>query len=63
MRDERKEQSNNDAPIRPDPETLHKTDPQENMEGPVSSIMHKTGEGFETDKTKKEADEEKDERM
>ena len=63
MRDERKEQSNNDAPIRPDPETLHKTDPQENMEGPVSSIMHKTGKGFETDKTKKEADEEKDERM
>ena len=63
MREERKEQSNNDAPIRPDPETLHKTDPQENMEGPVSSIMHKTGKGFETDKTKKEADDEKNERM
>jgi hypothetical protein len=24
---------------KPDKETLHKTDPQENMEGPISSIM------------------------
>lgn len=30
---------NNDAPVMPDPETLHTTDPQENMEGPVSSLM------------------------
>lgn len=60
MRDEKKDQSNNDASPRPDPETLHKTDPQDNMRGPVSSLMHKTGEGFETEETKKEADEEKD---
>jgi hypothetical protein len=60
MQDERKDQSNKDASLRPDPETLHKTDPQENMEGPVSSLMHKTGKGFETDKTKEEANEEKD---
>ena len=26
--------------IKPDPETLHTTDPQEHMKGPVSSIMH-----------------------
>lgn len=63
MRDERKDQSNKDASLKPDPETLHKTDPQENMEGPVSSLMHKTGKGFETEETKKEADKEKDERM
>ena len=63
MRDERKDQSNKDASLKPDPETLHKTDPQENMEGPVSSLMHKTGKGFETEETNKEADKEKDERM
>jgi hypothetical protein len=60
MQDERKDQPNRDASPRPDPETLHKTDPQENMEGPVSSLMHKTGKGFETNKTKEEANEEKD---
>ena len=60
MRDERKDQSHNDTSLRPDPETVHRTDPQENMEGPVSSLMHKTGNRFETEETKKEADEEKD---
>jgi hypothetical protein len=44
----------------PDPETLHTTDPQENMEGPVSSLMHDTGGAFDSDKTAKEADEERD---
>ena len=63
MQDERKDQSNNDTPLRPDPTTLHTTDPQDNMKGPVSSLMHKTGDGFETEETKKEADEKKDERM
>lgn len=64
MQDKRKDPTNNDTPLRPDPETLHTTDPQENMEGPVSSLMHKTGEGFDAeDKTKEEADEEKNERM
>ena len=32
---------------KPDQETLHTTDPQEHMEGPLSSLMKKTGEGFE----------------
>lgn len=35
---------NNNTPeqggARPDPETLHKTDPQDNMKGPVSSLMN-----------------------
>lgn len=49
--------------LRPDPETLHTTDPQENMEGPVSSLMHNTGKGFETNKSREEAQEEKDRNM
>lgn len=50
--------------LKPDPETLHKSDPQENMEGPVSSIMHKTGEAFEkTEESKKEADAKRDSKM
>jgi hypothetical protein len=28
-----------DSPLKPDPETLHTTDPQEEMKGPVSSLM------------------------
>ncbi|HEV7330395.1 MAG TPA: hypothetical protein VGN63_05090 [Flavisolibacter sp.] len=53
------EQSHNSAP-RPDTETLRTTDPQENMEGPVSSTMHKTGEAFDSDESKEEADRERD---
>jgi hypothetical protein len=52
---------NKNAAVKPEPETLHKTDPQDNMEGPISSLMHKTGESFDTDETKEEADEKKDE--
>jgi hypothetical protein len=48
---------------KPDPETLHKTDPQENMEGPVSSLMHGTGEQFDTEETQGEADKEKEDSM
>jgi hypothetical protein len=55
------EKKHHDQPVsQPDPETLHKTDPQDNMKGPVSSLMHNAGEGFETAETKKEADEKKD---
>lgn len=38
---------NKNAPVQPDPETLHTTDPQEHMEGPLSSLMQGTKEGFE----------------
>ena len=63
MDDERKNSTENDKVSQPDPETLHTTDPQKNMQGPVSSLMHQTGEAFKTDTTKKEADEEKDKAM
>jgi len=55
--------SNESAPLKPDAGTTHTTDPQENMEGPVSSIMHRTGEAFETDETKAEAEEKKEQNM
>ena len=48
---------------RPDPETLHTTDPQESMEGPVSSTMRETGEQFDTTESKQEADQERDENL
>ena len=51
------------APVKPDRETLNTTDPQKNMEGPVSSVMHGTGHTFESNKTKEEADRERDEHM
>lgn len=55
--------NNQDAPVQPDPETLHTTDPQKKMEGPISSLLRKTGKGFNTDKTREEADEERDSNM
>ena len=61
MTDESKKIINDNNEIsKPDPETLHTTDPQKNMEGPVSSLMHGTGEAFKTDTTKEEADEKRD---
>ena len=68
MKDERKDMKMNEGKgdnksLKPDPETLHKSDPQDNMEGPVSSVMHKTGEAFESDESKKEADEKRDSNM
>lgn len=45
---------------KPDAATLHTTDPQKNMEGPVSSSTKQMGEAFDTNKNKKEADEERD---
>lgn len=51
--------------LKPDPETLHTTDPQEKMEGPVSSLMQNIKEEAEEgDKvSKEEADRKKDENM
>ena len=40
-------EQNADATVQPDPETLHKTDPQDNMKGPVSSLMQNIKEDFE----------------
>ena len=52
-----------DAGVKPEPETLHTPDPQDEMEGPISSLVQGVKEGMEDDKTKKEADEEKDRKM
>lgn len=56
-------ENKNPTPVQPEPETLHTTDPQENMEGPISSFMHETGENFDTKKTPKQAEKERDEKM
>jgi hypothetical protein len=61
MSDEKKDPvKNNDSTVKPEPETLHTTDPQEEMEGPVSSLMQSAKEAFEGDETKEEADEKKE---
>ena len=47
----------------PDPETLHTTDPQEHMKGPVSSSMQEAGEAMDTSETKDESDREHEEKL
>ncbi|MGZ3854178.1 MAG: hypothetical protein ACXVBX_15390 [Flavisolibacter sp.] len=51
------------TPAQPDKETLHKTDPQENMQGPVSSSIKQAGEAFDSDENKENADERREKRM
>ena len=68
MKDERTNNQDRDRKdqndfSRPDPETLHTSDPQENMEGPLSSTMHGAGAQFDTNETQQEADEERDEKI
>jgi hypothetical protein len=53
-------QDQEDAPIKPDPETLHTTDPQENMKGPVSSLMQGIKEEFEETDADKEKEKDKE---
>ena len=36
---------------------------KKNMEGPISSLMHETGEAFDTEETKNQAEEEKEKKM
>jgi hypothetical protein len=40
MSNDREKNPNKDSSIKPEPETLHTTDPQEEMKGPVSSFMN-----------------------
>ena len=63
--DKKKDKKKKDAPLKPDPETLHTTDPQEEMKGPVSSLVQNVKEGAEEDnaETKEEADRKKDKNM
>ena len=51
--------------LEPDPETLHTTDPQEHMKGPVSSVMQNIKEeGKKNDKVSQgEADKKREENM
>ena len=43
--------NNEEGALKPDPETLHTTDPQEHMEGPISSLVKKTGENLDSDES------------
>lgn len=62
---QKKDTDKKNSAIEPDPETLHTNDPQENMEGPVSSVMQNIKEGAEKgdEETKEEADTKKDKNM
>jgi len=64
MADEKKEKvqqdkSNENASIKSDPGTLNTTDPQEHMEGPLSSLMHKVEDKVEDNNQKDVDDPEK----
>ena len=65
VKDKKKEQDVKNPALKPDPETLHTTDPQEHMKGPVSSSMQNIKhEGEKNDKiSKEEATKKHDERM
>lgn len=51
--------------IKPDPETLHKTDPQDNMKGPISSLVQGVKEVVEENdnESKEEATKKRDAHM
>lgn len=46
-KEKRKNDEEKEPAIKPDPKTKNTTDPQENMEGPVSSIMQNIKEEAE----------------
>lgn len=55
---------NKDAAIQPDPKTLNTPDPQEEMEGPVSSLVQGAKHVVEDQgESKEEADRKKEENM
>jgi hypothetical protein len=59
--DKKKDASKKEPALKPDPETLHTTDPQEKMKGPVSSMMQNMREEAEdNDESKESADRRKD---
>ena len=55
-KEEKKKVNKNGAEEKGDPETLNTTDPQEHMEGPLSSLMHKAEHSFDDKVTRKDAD-------
>lgn len=56
-------EQNKDAVVKPEPETLHTPDPQDKMEGPISSIVQSVKEGMENGETKEQADQKKERKM
>ncbi|MEO6916918.1 MAG: hypothetical protein ABI151_15930 [Chitinophagaceae bacterium] len=42
--DKKEENKTSDAVNKPDPATEHTTDPQEHMEGPISSLVNKAAD-------------------
>lgn len=61
--DPKKKDQHKNAAVKPDEETLHTTDPQENMEGPISSLVQGVKEKVEENdkESKEEADKKKNE--
>ena len=51
--------------VQPDPETLHTTDPQEEMKGPISSIVQGVKEKVQEndEESQEEATKKRDEKM
>ncbi len=66
IQQQKKEQDaqNKDAAVKPEPETLHTTDPQRKMEGPVSSLVQGVKNAVNgNDESKAEADAKKEKNM
>lgn len=47
MNNEKDQKDKKGTGLQPDPETLHTTDPQKEMKGPVSSFMNNLKEGID----------------
>ena len=60
-KDKKEEKDKKDPLLKPDPETLHKTDPQDNMDGAVCSVDQKIKvEAEENEERDKEDEKKKD---
>ena len=57
--DKKNNKKKKDPLLKPDPETLHTTDPQEKMEGPVSSIVQNIKEEAEDNDSDEKTNEKK----
>ena len=56
-KDKAKKNDKTGSLLAPDPETLHTTDPQEKMEGPVSSMVQNVKEEVEENEERDKKDE------
>ena len=54
-------EDNKDTSLRADPETLHTTDPQDEMKGPLSSVMQNISDAAKNEVSEEEANKEKEE--